>query len=94
VRARVRSQAVTWRQWRGWASGHAHGPQCCLRIMPGVWADSLLANERSQHWQKLVDLLSPKSASLTPCRSQDAWIFGIGATFTLFSFWVIWHYLG
>ncbi|ODO09807.1 hypothetical protein I350_02024 [Cryptococcus amylolentus CBS 6273] len=25
---------------------------------------------------------------------QDAWIFGIGATFTLFSFWVIWHYLG
>ncbi|RSH87303.1 protein transport protein bos1 [Saitozyma podzolica] len=26
--------------------------------------------------------------------SQDAWIFGIGATFTLFSFWVIWHYLG
>ncbi|KAK1924262.1 snare region anchored in the vesicle membrane C-terminus-domain-containing protein [Papiliotrema laurentii] len=25
---------------------------------------------------------------------QDAWIFGVGATFTLFSFWVIWHYLG
>ncbi|ODN94257.1 synaptobrevin [Cryptococcus wingfieldii CBS 7118] len=25
---------------------------------------------------------------------QDAWIFGIGATITLFSFWVIWHYLG
>ncbi|WWC70032.1 uncharacterized protein I206_103976 [Kwoniella pini CBS 10737] len=25
---------------------------------------------------------------------QDAWIFGAGATFTLFSFWVIWHYLG
>ncbi|WVO16165.1 hypothetical protein L204_103835 [Cryptococcus depauperatus] len=25
---------------------------------------------------------------------QDAWIFGIGSTFTLFSFWVIWHYLG
>ncbi|KAK8864443.1 hypothetical protein IAR55_001692 [Kwoniella newhampshirensis] len=25
---------------------------------------------------------------------QDAWIFGAGASFTLFSFWVIWHYLG
>ncbi|WVR07092.1 hypothetical protein IAU60_004131 [Kwoniella sp. DSM 27419] len=25
---------------------------------------------------------------------QDAWIFGAGATFTLFSFWAIWHYLG
>ncbi|WVQ80753.1 hypothetical protein IAT38_002858 [Cryptococcus sp. DSM 104549] len=25
---------------------------------------------------------------------QDAWIFGLGATFTLFSFWAIWHYLG
>lgn len=25
---------------------------------------------------------------------QDVWIFGAGATFTLFSFWMIWHYLG
>lgn len=25
---------------------------------------------------------------------QDAWIFGAGATFTLFSFWAIWYYLG
>lgn len=25
---------------------------------------------------------------------QDAWIFGLGATFTLFCFWAIWHYLG
>ncbi|KAL7420306.1 Protein transport protein bos1 [Cryptotrichosporon argae] len=25
---------------------------------------------------------------------QDAWIFGAGASFTLFSFWVIWHYVG
>ncbi|WOO80838.1 Protein transport protein bos1 [Vanrija pseudolonga] len=25
---------------------------------------------------------------------QDAWIFFAGATFTIFSFWLIWHYLG
>lgn len=27
-------------------------------------------------------------------RTQDVWIFFGGAGFTLFSFWVIWHYLG
>ena len=31
---------------------------------------------------------------LTQRRKQDAWVFGAGATFTLFSFWAIWHYLG
>jgi hypothetical protein len=27
-------------------------------------------------------------------RKQDFWIFGLGASFTLFCFWAIWHYLG
>lgn len=68
----------------------------CIMWMSIAWAILGIApfSRMSPPLYLLIDHMRCAAHRKLTSRKQDAWIFGAGATFTLFSFWVIWHYLG